>query len=484
MASEAYIQFFEKYKDAAIQEQIRYGIPASVTLAQMCLESNAGRSKLAKEGNNFFGIKAGSGWHGEVTYHDDDRPTEAFRSYGSAIESMEDHSRILLATRYQRYVANLSSDNYEGWARGIKAAGYATDPNYASSLVGMIRTYGLDSYDREAIQRAQQQGVAIGYAKGHPFSNTETTSTAHQECRVTLAPLQGSWCLPIDFSNLKKTGDFGEQRSGHRHQGLDISTNRQQLPVFATEDNGMVTAVGNQPTGAGNYIKVEYTRSDSSKYEVTYMHLSAVVVKEGQTVNAGEQLGVSGNSGRSTGPHLHIETAVLQNGLWQRFDPILYLAELEVRADKDTALIDNKGNNVLALAKSRMVVEANGDVDDYQNQQLLANLTGSDDQNKWLAYLMEQNGEQCSGQDVFTSLISSLFKNALTLLVSMKALDAADQAAQEKVIAGQDETRGQGSCIVERERETVDVAGVRSQAEMAYNIEMQDQQQSQGLRQA
>ena len=481
MASEAYQHFFEKYKDAAIQEQIRYGIPASITLAQMCLESAAGRSKLAQEGNNFFGIKAGSNWNGPVSYHDDDRPHEAFRNYSSAIDSLEDHSQLLLKPRYQRQVGNLASNDYKGWAMGIKAAGYASDASYAETLIGMIKTYGLDAYDREAIQQAQQQGLQIGYAKGGP---TATHAPSASEPMVTLAPLQGAWSLPIDFSDLKITGNFQEQRSGHKHQGLDISTNKQNLPVFATESNGVVTKVGHQPEGAGNYVKVEYARSDNSKYEITYMHLSSVNVKEGQTVQAGDQIAVSGNTGRSTGPHLHMETAVMQDGKWKKFNPVLYLAELEVRSNVDVALRDSTGQDALAMAKRQMTVGDSQQNAMDQNQQMLASLTGSNDESKWLAYLMNQNGEQASGQDAFSSLLSHLFQNALTILVTLKAMDAADQAAQEKVVAEQKQNDSQAATVVKRERETVDVAAAKSQAEMVYNVEMSNQQQSQGLRQA
>lgn len=115
---------------------------------------------------------------------------------------------------------------------------------------------------------------------------------------------------------------------------------------------------------------------------------------------------------------------------------------------------------------------------------MLASLTGSNDESKWLAYLMNQNGEQASGQDAFSSLLSHLFQNALTILVTLKAMDAADQAAQKKVVAEQKQNDSQAATVVKRERETVDVAAAKSQAEMVYNVEMSNQQQSQGLRQA
>lgn len=125
----------------------RTGVPASITLAQGLLESQCGESELAGKFNNHFGIKCHSNWKGARTYHDDNRKGECFRVYSNAEESFKDHSDFL---RYQsRYSSlfDLDPTDYKGWARGLKSAGYATDPAYAVKLIKLIEELDLDDYD-------------------------------------------------------------------------------------------------------------------------------------------------------------------------------------------------------------------------------------------------------------------------------------------------------------------------------------------------
>lgn len=142
----AYQQYIDQYKDLAIEQMKKYRIPASITLAQGVFESGAGRSDLARKGNNHFGIKC-HGWKGATTYHDDDARNECFRAYDNAYESYEDHSRFLVNGQRYRSLFNLKTTDYVGWARGLKAAGYATNPQYASKLINIIQLYKLDRYD-------------------------------------------------------------------------------------------------------------------------------------------------------------------------------------------------------------------------------------------------------------------------------------------------------------------------------------------------
>jgi len=142
----AYEQYIMQYKDLAIAQMKRYNIPASITLAQGLLESAAGRSDLARKGNNHFGIKC-HGWEGRTTYHDDDESHECFRAYDTVYDSYEDHSKFLAnQSRYSR-LFSLSKTDYKGWAHGLKACGYATNPRYAQNLINIIELYRLDSYD-------------------------------------------------------------------------------------------------------------------------------------------------------------------------------------------------------------------------------------------------------------------------------------------------------------------------------------------------
>jgi LysM repeat protein len=139
-------QYIEKYRNIAIRQMQTYGIPASIILAQACLESNNGNSTLTINGKNHFGIKC-AGWQGRKVYHDDDKPNECFRAYDTDEESFVDHSDFL---RYrQRYASlfDLKTTDYKGWARGLKKAGYATAPNYADALIKIIEDFELYKYD-------------------------------------------------------------------------------------------------------------------------------------------------------------------------------------------------------------------------------------------------------------------------------------------------------------------------------------------------
>ena len=140
--------YIEQYKDVAIAEMNTYGIPASIKLAQAILESGNGNSYLAREANNHFGIKCGGVWNGPSVRRSDDGPNDCFRVYKSPHESFRDHSEFLLRKRYEK-LFTLAKDDYKGWARGLKAAGYATNPRYAELLIDLIERYDLQQYDRE-----------------------------------------------------------------------------------------------------------------------------------------------------------------------------------------------------------------------------------------------------------------------------------------------------------------------------------------------
>ena len=143
----AYQQYIDQYKDLAIEQMKKYRIPASITLAQGVFESGAGRSDLARKGNNHFGIKC-HGWQGRTVRANDDAPNECFRAYDNAWQSYEDHSRFLVNSSRYRKLFSLSITDYRGWARGLKAAGYATNPRYADKLIELIELYKLHQYDR------------------------------------------------------------------------------------------------------------------------------------------------------------------------------------------------------------------------------------------------------------------------------------------------------------------------------------------------
>ncbi len=142
-----YSAYIEKYKGAAIEQMQKYRIPASITLAQGLLESDAGRSRLARKGNNHFGIKASRDWTGDVILADDETRNEPFRKYRNVAQSFEDHSQFLLKPRYSALFKHDITD-YKAWAKTLRKCGYATDPRYADRLVGIIERYDLAQYDR------------------------------------------------------------------------------------------------------------------------------------------------------------------------------------------------------------------------------------------------------------------------------------------------------------------------------------------------
>ena len=143
--------YVSRYADLAMSEMRRTGVPASITLAQGIIESDYGRSRLAREANNHFGIKCHKGWTGKKIYHDDDRRNECFRKYRKVDESYRDHSDFLRQGSRYSFLFKLEQGNYKGWARGLKRAGYATNPGYASMLINMIKENELHVYDELVI---------------------------------------------------------------------------------------------------------------------------------------------------------------------------------------------------------------------------------------------------------------------------------------------------------------------------------------------
>lgn len=144
----SYERYIDTYSNLAIQQEKKYNIPASITLAQALLESGAGLSRLAKEANNHFGIKCHKDWKGKRSYHDDDKRNECFRKYKSVIDSYEDHSLFLAKRSRYESLFRLSKTDYRGWAKGLQKCGYATNRAYANQLIKLIEDYELYVYDK------------------------------------------------------------------------------------------------------------------------------------------------------------------------------------------------------------------------------------------------------------------------------------------------------------------------------------------------
>ncbi|PKW29560.1 glucosaminidase domain-containing protein [Flavobacterium lindanitolerans] len=169
-----------QYKDIAKGNMKQYGIPASIILAQGILESGAGSGTLSKTANNHFGIKCHTGWTGESVRHDDDAEQECFRKYNDPAESYRDHAEFLTGRSRYASLFKLEKGDYQGWAKGLKAAGYATDPKYPDKLISYIERYNLHQYDAEVlgveftpIQKSQP--VAVNTRPGNTEGFYEVT---------------------------------------------------------------------------------------------------------------------------------------------------------------------------------------------------------------------------------------------------------------------------------------------------------------------
>ncbi len=149
--------YIEQYKEIAKDNMRNHGIPASITLAQGILESGAGNGKLAKEANNHFGIKCHTNWTGDTIRHDDDAAQECFRKYRHASESFRDHSLFLTSRSRYNDLFKLKKDDYEGWAKGLRKAGYATDPKYPDKLIGIIERYELYKHDEDVLGKKSKK---------------------------------------------------------------------------------------------------------------------------------------------------------------------------------------------------------------------------------------------------------------------------------------------------------------------------------------
>jgi hypothetical protein len=149
--SETVRKYIEAYKDLAVQEMLRTGVPASITLAQGIHESGAGNSQLAVSSNNHFGIKCKSNWTGETVKHDDDAKGECFRKYPSPADSYKDHSDFLKSGARYASLFTLDPEDYAAWANGLKQAGYATNPKYPQVIIKLVEDYNLQQYSLIAL---------------------------------------------------------------------------------------------------------------------------------------------------------------------------------------------------------------------------------------------------------------------------------------------------------------------------------------------
>jgi flagellum-specific peptidoglycan hydrolase FlgJ len=151
VSNDVVTNYVSQYKNIAMSNMKSYGIPASIILAQGILESGAGRGDLAQNANNHFGIKCHADWTGESVRHDDDASQECFRKYAESGESFKDHALFLTGRDRYSSLFDLPKDDYQAWAKGLRKAGYATDPRYPEKLISYIERYNLGQYDAQVL---------------------------------------------------------------------------------------------------------------------------------------------------------------------------------------------------------------------------------------------------------------------------------------------------------------------------------------------
>lgn len=377
-------EYIERYKEIAMEQMRRYGIPASVTLAQGILESSNGKSQLAMNENNHFGIKATKAWldaGGGYGIYTDDRPNEKFCKYATVADSYEHHSKFL--KNNSRYAAcfRLSPDDYKGWCMGLDKAGYATSGIYGPSLIKTIERLNLHDIDKQVMAEMKAQGKSFGVQENAATRNVSNTPSASQA-------QSSNYSMPVKRDEyMLVTSPFGMRMHpidhvDKMHNGLDIKTDHEA--ILATENGGKVIGTGFDTKGGGNYVKLEYEREDGTKTQITYCHLSEIKVKDGDIMNAGQQLGVSGSTGKSTGDHLHFAVKqVASDGNARHIDPAAYLAEIAQKGNLQQQALLN-GQDLLAKYKTQdpangnVLAQGNMSPDDWMKKLLSSEDSGLD----------------------------------------------------------------------------------------------------------
>lgn len=423
-------EYAAQYAEAAMEQMRRYGIPASVTLAQGIIESSNGQSQLARNENNHFGIKATSSWiagGGKYGLYTDDRPDEKFCSYANVDESYEHHSRFLKQNKRYGECFSLRADNYKGWAWGLDKAGYATAGKYAPNLIKIIEQNDLDKYDRMVMEEMQAQGRSFGTEQKPRTIDSKTLSATNSNVVSTNSSTgysSASYAFPLKRESfLLVTSPFGmrtDPMNSHKqqmHKGIDIQT--RQDDVLATENHGKVVAVNaNAQTTGGKSVILEYQRENGERYRVSYLHLSSIDVKTGDVVNAGQKVGVSGNTGtRTTGEHLHIGVKqIASDGTARDVDPAAYLTDIAQKGNIRLQVLSN-GENLLTKYRDAPV---NG------NLQMDTSLSPED----WMKKLLssEDSGVNLPQGDPILSLATTLFTSLMAL-----AMQIDGKSEQEKM---------------------------------------------------
>lgn len=277
--------YIEMFREAAMADMKKTGVPASITLAQGMYESDFGNSPLARAANNHFGIKCHKEWTGPGYYQDDDAPNECFRKYESVLESYDDHSLFLRGRDRYQFLFELDVTDYQGWAHGLKKAGYATNPAYASRLIGLIERYKLYEYDTggQKMPVSNQMAVAgpesgspedVHHKQHHPKANHPKAN--HPKSEPRRKPVAVVTASPI-AENMVNGVPFVKAREGDTWTKIASENNLDLWQVLEFNDAGKNEVI--EP-GSVVFIRAKKNRG------VDFYH----TVGEGQTMRDIAQL--------------------------------------------------------------------------------------------------------------------------------------------------------------------------------------------------
>ena len=267
-ADDARSRYIAKYKDIAVEQMLSSGVPASITLAQGCLESGNGTSKLATQANNHFGIKC-RGWNGPSILHDDDLKGECFRSYSSAEQSFQDHSDFLRYNDRYGFLFDLDPEDYKAWARGLKKAGYATDPAYPEKLIKIIEDYELYRYDKvsSATSDGRREALSLPPSPSRLERSSEVEAPLHFKPRSV-----GS--VTIDYTFYERHGVLYIVANGTE----TYASLARQFNLFRREIMRYNDVKRDGVIPAGKIVYLQAKRNQSTK------DLAKHVVAEGETM--------------------------------------------------------------------------------------------------------------------------------------------------------------------------------------------------------
>ena len=257
-------EYIERYKAIAIRQMVEYGIPASITLAQACLESGDGNSTLAVEGNNHFGIKC-HGWQGAKIHHDDDLLQECFRKYDKVEDSYRDHSEFLRYRDRYAFLFELDPKDYRGWAYGLKKAGYATAPEYAQRLIAIIEANNLSQYDAPAEENPEvealptpitaEKSVRITPDKGSPLYRISLARQVYSRNGVTYILAEGY----DTYETLAKEFRL------FRRELLRFNDMREEIPIVA----GQVIYLEKKRTRSARFLEMHVAEEGETMYDLS-----------------------------------------------------------------------------------------------------------------------------------------------------------------------------------------------------------------------